>query len=349
MKKILFTGASGFIGTNLLESWKGQFEMINLDWNSPLDPSHQAFWRECDIMDKESTFYHFNTFQPDYVIHLAARTDTDIYNLDGDLNEYIQNTVGTQHVLDCIKRCQSIKRVIITSSMFVCKPGYMPQHNKDYSPFTLYGVSKKLTEQYARDADLQIPWCIIRPQTIWGPWSIRYKRTFYKVMKKGIYFHPDKKNVYRSYGFIGNVVWQIRQMLIEDEEKIDGNVFYVGDKAINLLEWVKEVSTQLVDKPVRVIPSALVKGLALTGDILRSFNLPFPITSTRYNSMVQDYLTPIEKTYEVLGPPPYDMITGVEIFTQWLTEYELPESSTPKIKVDLSAGKNTQIKTDLAI
>ena len=321
MKKILLTGGSGFIGTNLIDYWKGTYELINLDWNPPLKEAHRTYWKECDIMDQDLTYFYFNTFQPDIVVHLAARTDTDIYDLEGDLNEYIQNTTGTQHILKCIQKTSSIHRAIITSSMFVCKPGYMPTHDLDFSPFTLYGVSKKLTEEYTRAAGLHCTWAIIRPQTIWGPWSMRYKQNLYKVMKKGLYFHPDKKEVYRAYGFIGNTVWQIDQLLHADHDKVNGNVFYVGDRPVNLLEWVQLISMKLVEKPVRVVPSAMVKGIALTGDLLKSLNISFPITSTRYNSMVEDYLTPIEFTYNTLGEPPYSTKEGVELFVQWLEEY----------------------------
>ena len=41
------------------------------------------------------------------------------------------------------------------------------------------------------------------------------------------------------------------------------------------------------------------------------------MTSTRYNSMTQDYLTPIEKTYTTLGEPIYTTEEGVKEFTDW--------------------------------
>jgi nucleoside-diphosphate-sugar epimerase len=293
-------------------------------------------------MDKPALQEIFSSYQPTAVIHLAARTDTDIYDLNGDLNEYVQNTEGTKNVLECISNTQSIKRAIITSTMFVCEAGYLPKYDLDYKPFTLYGVSKVVTEKYTREAGLECTWTIIRPQTIWGPWSLRYRDVMFKVMRKGLYFHPSKKNVFRAYGYVKNVVWQIQQILQAPQEKVHQQVFYVGDKAINLLDWVQCISNELTGKPARIIPTACVKGLALTGDILKNFKISFPITSTRFNSMTQDYLTPIDKTYHYLGQPPYTMQDGVKEIIEWY--YKKSESavypSNRKLKASIIHNKN---------
>jgi nucleoside-diphosphate-sugar epimerase len=328
--KILITGGSGFIGTNLIQSYLDQgIDVMNIDWNPPLNSAHTSHWQEVDIMDSERLYEVFAAYQPTHVVHLAARTDTDIYELDGDLSEYAQNTQGTQHVLDAIRATPSVQRAIITASMFVCEAGYLPRHDQDYRPFTLYGVSKKLTEEYTRAADLPCPWTIIRPQTIWGPWSLRYRDVMFRVMKKGLYFHPSKKNVRRAYGYVGNVVWQIQQILQAPEAAVNKQVFYVGDRPIDLRQWVERISLELTGKPVRLLPTPLVKGIALTGDLLKRANISFPLTSTRFDSMTQDYLAPIEKTYEVLGPPPYSTEAGVKEMIAW---YRTEAAHVPRLE-----------------
>jgi GlcNAc-P-P-Und epimerase len=317
--KLLITGGSGFIGTNFVaDCLKREISFINVDWNPPLNKEHRPFWKQCDIMDSAALQGIFSTFQPTAVLHLAARTDTDIYDLNGDLTEYIQNTEGTKNVLACISNTPTIQRAIITSSMFVCEAGYLPKHDLDFKPFTLYGVSKMLTERFTREADLPGTWAIIRPQTIWGPWALRYRQMF-NTMRKGIYFHPAKTDVLRSYGYVKNLVWQVQQLLIAPKENIHQQVFYVGDRPVNLLNWVQLVSETYTGKPVRILPTALIKGLGLTGDILKSLNISFPITSTRYNSMTQNYLTPIEKTYTNLGEPIYSTEEGVKEFVSWFS------------------------------
>ena len=333
--KILITGGSGFIGTNLIQFYVDQgVDVVNLDWNPPLNENHNSYWKEVDIMDSVGLHEAFAAYQPTHVVHLAARTDTDIYELDGDLNEYAQNTQGTQHVLDAIKSTPSVQRAIITSSMFVCEAGYLPTHDQDYRPFTLYGVSKKLTEDYTRAANLDCTWTIIRPQTIWGPWSLRYRDTMFPVMEKGLYFHPSKQNVRRAYGYVGNVVWQIEQILQIAEEKVHQQVFYVGDTPIDLREWVQHISLALTGKPVRILPTPLVKGIALVGDALKQVNVRFPLTTTRFNSMTQDYLAPIEKTHEVLGAPPHATEAGVKETIAWYKTRaaQVPQSAGRKLR-----------------
>ena len=340
--KILITGGSGFIGTNLIQSYLDQgIDVMNIDWNPPLNNAHSSYWQEVDIMDSERLLETFATYQPTHVVHLAARTDTDIYELDGDLNEYVQNTTGTQHVLSAIRATPSVQRAIITSSMFVCEAGYLPQHDQDYRPFTLYGVSKKLTEEYTRAANLDCVWTIIRPQTIWGPWSLRYRDTMFPVMEKGLYFHPRKENVRRAYGYVGNVVWQIQQILQAPEAAVNEQVFYVGDRPIDLRQWVEQISRELTGKPVRLLPTPLVKGIALTGDLLKRANVSFPLTSTRFDSMTQDYLAPIEKTYEMLGSPPYSTEAGVKEMIAWhQTEAaHVPQLAGRKLRADAVAQR----------
>ena len=44
---------------------------------------------------------------------------------------------------------------------------------------------------------------------------------------------------------------------------------------------------------------------------------PFYITSSRYRSMVTDYITPMDKTYVVLGPPKISLQQGVQETVTW--------------------------------
>ncbi len=316
--RLLITGGSGFIGTNLVDDClEKSIDFINVDWNTPLNPAHRKYWKECDIMDLDGLMEIFSFYQPTAVVHLAARTDTDIYDLNGDLNQYAQNTLGTKNVLHCILETSSIEKVIITSSMFVCEPGFIPKHDLDFKPYTLYGVSKMLTEKYTREAELKCTWTIIRPQTIWGPWSMRYKKNMFKIMEKGLYFHPNKRNVLRAYGYSENVVWQIHQILNASKDKVHAQVLYVGDESVNLLNWAQCISYALTNKPVRVVPASFIKGISMLGDVLKMLDISFPITSSRYQSMVRDYITPIGKTYELLGVPPFTMEEGVKNFIAW--------------------------------
>jgi nucleoside-diphosphate-sugar epimerase len=288
--------------------------LVNIDWNPPLDPEQRPFWREVDIMDRTAVEQAFKEFEPTHVIHLAARTDTDELV---DVDAYRQNHEGTRILLEVVKQHAVIERIIVTSTQFVCEAGYQPAHDLDFKPFTVYGESKRRTELVTREAGLNCAWTIIRPTTIWGPWSLRYRDVMFKVMRKGLYFHPGKGRVVRSYGYVGNVVWQIDRMLSVPRALVDRQVLYVGDRPFDLKEWVEVVSRELTGKPVRYIPTALIRLMAWGGDVLKAVHIPFPITSGRFRSMTSDYVTPMDKTIQVVGEAPWSIQDGVKAMVRW--------------------------------
>ena len=313
--KLLITGGSGFIGTNLVaHCLENNIDVRNVDWNPPLNDKQIDHWVSCDILNLAQLRQVFQDYQPTHVVHLAARADCEE---EEDMSEYLQNTEGTRNLLAVVKTTPSIQRLIATSSQFVCRAGYLPKHDEDYNPFTLYGVTKVLTEQFTRNADLTCTWTIIRPTTVWGPWSLRYRDVLFKVLKSGLYLHPSKEKVTRSYGYVKNVVYQIMQILTVETEKIDHKVFYVGDEPLNLKEWVDTIAEELIGKKVRVMPTSWVKSIAKVGDVLSAVKVHFPITTRRFNSMTSDYITPIAETIRVLGEAPYTLRQGVVETCAW--------------------------------
>ena len=319
--KILITGASGFIGTNFIEYLLKNkiYDFLNLDKNPPLKSSHIKYWHKCNILNKENLKIEFDDFKPNYVLHLAARTDCD----GSTLSDYIDNTIGTENVISAIKSCDSVKRAIFTSTQYVFRPGDKhPANDQDFNPHTEYGQSKVLNELAVRNADLECIWTIIRPTNIWGPWHLRYRDQFLKVLYTGKYFHPKSDNVIKSYGYVGNVVDQIFKIFQADGEIVNRQVFYVGDRPLKLLDWVNAFSNEIKGKNVRVLPNFFVKVIALIGDLLSFSGIKFPITSSRYNSMVTNYITSVEKTINTFGNSKYTLTEGVTKTLNWLMAEE---------------------------
>lgn len=315
--RIFVTGGSGFIGTNLMETLikSGEHVLLNFDNTVPKLPEHLAYWKEGDLLNQEEIAEALLNFKPEVVIHMAARTDTDP---TCTLEDYKVNTEGSQNVLEAIKACESVKRAIITSTQFVNQYHGIPKHDEDYAPHTKYGESKVIMEQMTRKADLKCAWTLIRPTNIWGPWHIRYPSEFWKVLSKGLYFHPGKQPVIRSYGYVGNVVSQIIAIMNSPIEKIDHQVFYVGDMPIDIYYWVNGFSQKQIGKRVRVMPRFFVKLLAIVGDVLSLAHIRFPLTSSRYKSMTNSNTAPIEKTIAAFGNPPYSLDQGIEETVNWL-------------------------------
>ena len=318
---ILITGASGFIGTNFIEFLieNGIDDIINIDKNPPSKKGHQKYWRDCNILDKSKLLELFTQHKPEYVLHLAARADCD----GSTLSDYVDNTIGTENVISAIKECNSVKRVIFTSTQYVFRPGdKQPSNDQDFNPHTEYGQSKVLNELAVRNADLECIWTIIRPTNIWGPWHLRYRDQFLKVLYTGKYFHPKSDNVIKSYGYVGNVVDQIFKIFHADSKIVNKQIFYVGDRPLKLIDWVNAFSNEIKGKNVRILPKFFVKIIASIGDLLNILGIKFPISLSRYNSMTQNYITNINKTFSVFGKPPYPLEEGIKKTIEWLKSKE---------------------------
>ena len=314
--RFLITGGSGFIGTHLINALeKRECALFNIDKQRPKRESHLTYWRPCDILDVATLQDIVGSIEPTHLVHLAARTDTS----GRCLSDYSDNTQGTANILNIIRKTPSISRSVITSTQFVHRPGTLPNSDEDFNPYTVYGESKVVCEQMVRQAQLSSAWTIIRPTNIWGPWHPRYPQEFWKILKKGLYLHPGRRPVMRSYGYVGNVIAQIEKILDAPPEVIDRRVLYVGDKPINLFDWANQFSLALTGKGVRVVPRGLLYPLALIGDVSTRWRINFPITTSRFRSMTQDYLTPMDPTIKLFGEGPYSLEQGIEETVRWLS------------------------------
>src|SRR5207302_6789796 len=235
--RILITGGSGFIGTNTIEAFANHANAIlNYSIHAPLNPAQMPYWRAGDILNLVATTAAFREFQPDRVLHLAARAECDEKTTVEE--GYRANTEGTRNVLEAIRATPSVQRAIITSSQFVCAPGRLPKNDTDYFPETVYGESKVITEKLTREADLSACWTIIRPTNIWGPWHMRYRREFWRVVERGLYVHPGHQPVIRCYGYVKNALHQILKIFQAPREMVHARTIYLGDRPIDLFDWV---------------------------------------------------------------------------------------------------------------
>jgi nucleoside-diphosphate-sugar epimerase len=313
--KCIVTGGSGFIGTHLVDELiRKNYEVLNIDIKPPILNAHIASWKERDILDSEALLEDFQSFIPDYVIHLAARTDT----LSDRVEDYAVNTQGTDNVLFAIKACSSVKRVIICSTQFVNQYHGAPKDDLDFAPHTAYGESKVLNEKAVRAANLSCLWTIIRPTNIWGPWHPRYAQEFWRILGKGLYVHPGGREVMRSYGYVKNVVYQVMKMLEAPPELVDKKVYYAGDRPINLHDWVNGFSEGLTGRKVRVVPRFLLRLLAFAGDLLSYVHIKFPLTSSRFRSMTTSNDAPMEPVFDAFGHVPYSLQEGIDETIDWL-------------------------------
>lgn len=317
--RILVTGASGFIGTNILEDLiKKGYEVINLDWKEPKILERKSVWKNVDICDFAKFSKIVVDFEPDYILHLAARTD-----LDGKtLEDYRQNTIGVQNLMKIVHELPDLKKVVIASSKFVTRNGYQIKSQHDFCPHTIYGESKVKTETCVWDNPPNCDWCIIRPTSIWGPWfGIPYRNFFDMVMRR-LYFHIGHIKCYKTYGYIGNAIYQIEQLLFNETSDENNKVFYIGDEpAYEINEWADEIAHEL-GLHIPTMPVWFVQCLAKIGDFLSLFGIHFPMQSFRFANMTNDGINDMTNTYAIAPEMPFTRIEGVKATIEWIKKHE---------------------------
>ena len=318
MKKFLVTGGSGFIGTNFVDALlKEGVSVLNLDASKPPKAEHTSCWKKVDILDYNLLESEMTRFDPDIIVHFAAVTD-----LIGTTPEYYRaNTRGTQNVINIAKKLTNLKKVIFTSSMYVCRPGYIPKDYDDFNAHTAYGESKVVGEKLVKSiTDSKYEWVIIRPTSIWGPWFGTPYIDFFNIVYKGRYFDFGGTCT-KTYGFVDNAVFQIRKLI--ETDNIHGKTFYIGDlPPTQISEWANEISLEMGKGPIRKIPFFVMRVAALVGDVLTRLKVKFPITSFRLNNMITNNILPLKDAHELTGPPPVSRIEGVKKTIAWLIDHK---------------------------
>ena len=316
--RLLITGGSGFIGLNTVERFFSKAEaLLNLDRNPPEPQHHRKFWQKSDLLDKELLARQVAAFRPTHVLHLAARTDC-VETTTVELG-YRENTDGVSNILAAIRSCPSIRRAIITSSQYVCGPGYQPKSDEDYSPATVYGASKVLTERLTRAAQLPFSWTLIRPTNVWGPWHARYEKEFWRIARRGWYFHPGGAPVRRAYAYVGTVLDQIAKAFSLPDSSVHQKTFYVGDETADIWNWASGFCQALHGSVPPRIPRPLLRLMGRAGDTISFLTRRrFYIDSTRVESMTTDYPIDMGETFKVLGRGSFSLQEGINQTTQWL-------------------------------
>lgn len=314
-KKILITGGSGFIGTHLVEYFlTNNFEVLNIDLQTPKITSHHFVWKKINICHAESFKQEIISFSPHLVIHLAARTDLNGKTLD----DYESNTIGVSNLIDALNSVNTLEKVIFTSSMYVCKPGYKPSDYEDYHPHTVYGESKVISEKLIKNSSASYAWSIIRPTSIWGPYFGEPYNLFFKIVLSGKYFHMGDRACKKTYGYIQNTVEQVISILRASKDDSHERVFYLGDyEPYNISEWADEIAL-LSNKKIPKVPFLFFRTVALFGDILKFAGINFPMTSFRLKNMTTDNIHDLSLIKSLTPELSVGRLEGTKTTINWI-------------------------------
>jgi GlcNAc-P-P-Und epimerase len=320
--KVLITGGSGFIGSNLVEFYHSRgWEVVNFDVITSRNPKLASLWTEGSILDRDRVRAVIDDFRPGFVVHLGARCDLHGHTLE----DYEANRAGVQNVVDAVNAVGSVKRALYASSRMVVQTGYIMKSEWDYKPNLPYGASKVETEKVVRaQPEGSVPWLLFRPTSIWGEWfDIPYK-TFFLTVAKNRYVHPKGMRVMKSYGYVGNSVYEIDKFLHATDEQFNGRAYWVGDyPALEVLQWGNYIQKAMGRRPIPEVPFGLMKVVALAGDALQKSGVMKepPLTSFRLNNLTIQMEYDFSREEKIWGELPYSLEEGVERTVKWMRDH----------------------------
>lgn len=315
-RKLVITGGSGFIGTNLVQMARDRGDaVVNIDLRPPQVEAQRACWREGDLMDAGALRALIADADPDAIINLAAVADIALRAA-----AMPANTQGLRHVIEAARALPTKPQLIHASTQLVVKPGYLPAHPRDFAPYTEYGQSKAESEEILWEEAGDLRWTIVRPSTIWGPWHATFGGSIWKYLNRRWYMLPTGMDPVRSYGYVANVCAQLLAVVDAPTAAVDHKIFYVGDAPEPSSKWLDGFSRALTGHATRRIPGSALRVLATLGEWSNAVGGPSPINRGRLYRMTTDYPVPMEETFRVLGRGNVDSASGIAATVAWLRE-----------------------------
>jgi nucleoside-diphosphate-sugar epimerase len=274
--RIYITGGTGFVGLNLIE-YLGPYFTFN---------KHQ----------KNSLI----TIDHDFVIHLAGKAH-DLKNVSSPDEYYKVNTELTKDIFDAFLASNS-KVFITISSVKAIADEVENELTEDSppNPFTDYGKSKLLAEQYILSQ--LIPEnkrvYILRPCMIHGNGNKGNLNLLYNLVSTGLPWPLGLFKNARSYLSIENLCFIIRELI--EREDIPSGVYNIADDTpLSTNELIKMIA-ESKGKKVKIlhINTKLIKLFARLGDFLK-----LPLNSEKLQKLTESYIVSNNKIKQAIAKP----------------------------------------------
>jgi nucleoside-diphosphate-sugar epimerase len=273
---IFITGASGFVGKNLLKEFENLYTF--------------SIFEKGDII----------SITQDTVIHLAGKAH-DLKNASSKDEYYVVNTELTNAIFD--KFIESNARVFITLSSVKAAADSLDivlTENHIPNPITHYGKSKLHAEEYILSKE--IPQgkrvYILRPCMIHGPGNKGNLNLLYKIVRKGLPWPLGAFENKRSFCSIDNLCFILNELISNDS--IPSGVYNIADDEPIATNDLIKLIAESQGKKHRIlnIPVYLIKFFSKIGDIIK-----LPLNTERLNKLTETYIVSNNKVKNAINKP----------------------------------------------
>lgn len=295
---LLFTGASGFLGSNIIQLLNGAYNIISVG----LSPQDTYL---VDIATDIPTF----TDAFDVVFHAAGKAHS-VPKTEAEKRLFFDvNLQGTKNLCTALERSGIPKAFIFISTVAVygCDSGENITEEHPLNGTTPYALSKIKAEKYLQG------WCamhnvklsILRPSLIAGPNPPGNLGAMIRGIRNGKYLSIAGGKARKSVLMVQDIA-NLLPMLIEK-----GGIYNVCDSyqpSFRELEMV--IYKQLNKKLPLSIPYWFAKSMAIFGDC---FGEKAPINSLKLRKITHSLTFSNEKAMRELGWKPMNVLKNFRI------------------------------------
>lgn len=323
--KILVTGASGFIGSFIVEEALRQGMET---WAAMRPSSSKRYLQDkrihfinLNLSSKEELMSQLSELDFDYVVHAAGATKclhaSDFFKV---------NTNGTKNLVEAIISLgMPIKRFVLISSLSVYgaireEQPYLEITEHDIpKPNTAYGKSKWEAEQFLDSLGPQFPYIVLRPTGVYGPREKDYFLMF-KSIKQHVDFSVGYKRQDITFVYVLDVVQAVFLAL---DHGMNGRKYFLSDGEVYQSSTFSNLIRQELGNPwlLRIkAPIWLLRVVTFLGEhIGRLTGKMSALNNDKYNILKQrNWRCDIEPAMDELGYHPHFLLQrGVKLSVKW--------------------------------
>lgn len=318
--KALVTGASGFIGSHLVDALVQRGDQVrclvrntnHLGWvkDSPVE-FVVGNCREKDSLNQAVQ-------DVDQVFHLAGATAAVKEKTYFEVNGF-----GTENlVLACIENNPRLQKFISISSQAAagpCRSEGQKNESDPCEPVSPYGKSKLLGEKLALSHAHELPLLILRPCAVYGPRDKGFY-TLCKGLSRRINPVLAANDQHISMCHVQDLV---RGILLAAETRTEsGEIFFLSDGHDYRMAEIGDIFAQaMAINPLRLrLPRQMLFGMAFVAECFsRLTGKPSIMSRGKVEEMIQkNWLCDITKARTVLGfAPRISLARGAELTIAW--------------------------------